>query len=208
MSTSYRRSEILPVAEDLVKAIRPFVADVMICGSIRRHKLQVKDIELVVKAHNEPTLFGDPSPDIAGLDRDLANLIEAGALRYDPDLKRDGDRYKRFLVNAPYAGAPSIAVDMFISEERNWGNIVAIRTGDGEFSKLLVTREDHKILTSYGLNRYGFMPVELQQKGGVLCHRGDEHAVIECPTEQSFFKVLGFTDVPDPKERCCTYKKR
>ena len=91
-------------------------------------------------------------------------------------------------------------MDLFIAEPGNWGNVLAIRTGNAAFSKGLVTER----------RSGGLMPPDLYQRDGFLwCRNGfgrvrtppsgsDER--LECPTEEAFFAALGLPTLP-PAER-------
>ena len=98
----------------------------------------------------------------------------------NPALKRNDDKYKRFLFD----GMP---LDLFIADEDNLGNILAIHTGNAEFSRLLVTPR----------NQGGLMPSYLKQKSGYLWNGNNQ---IVCRTEQDFFDALGIPFV-EPRER-------
>ena len=78
-------------------------------------------------------------------------------------------------------------LDLFIADEDNLGNILAIRTGNAEFSHQLVTPR----------NQGGLMPSYLKQKDGYLWNGNNQ---IVCRTEQEFFDALGIPFV-EPRER-------
>lgn len=147
-----------------------------IAGSIRREKPEgIKDIETVCipSISSQPSgLFGEGEVGAWALRDRISALVAAGDLAFDQQVKRNGERYKRFLFR-------SVPVDFFIADENNFGAIFAIRTGASEFShKLVMARR-------YG----GFMPGWLQQKEGYL--RDSSGKVIPVPTEEAFFQVIG-----------------
>lgn len=181
---------VLETALALVRALEPACSEVQIAGSLRRGKPEVKDIEIVV------CLLEDRPVHLARhtLSMALYRLTQDGTLKPDPEVKRNGDKYKRFLVNDLSADTPSLAVDLFIAERANFGNIFAIRTGDAEFSRLMMTCRE------WG----GFMPPKMEMRDGFLQqYRGtkaETYARIDCPTEEAFFAALGLPTLP-PEQR-------
>lgn len=171
-------------ARNVSEWLRPACSRIEICGSIRRKKPQVKDIELVVELTTEANpVFGEPASAKSSLDGLLAKLVRQGALSWDTQLKRNGPKYKRLKVNAYGA-----TLDLFIANPQNWGYIVAIRTGDADFSRALVLKE------SAG----GLMPRGYFHHEGFLKHL--DLGVIAVLTEEAYFHTLGL-DVPDPATR-------
>lgn len=181
------------VALELCALLAPGCLQIEIAGSLRRGKPTVKDIEIVA------CLRSDLPSHVAAskLDARLLTCLTTGLLQWDTTVKRRGERYKRFVV--PGRG---VAVDLFIADESNFGNIFAIRTGDADFTKLLVTSR----------NAGGLMhPAMRQDKGNLWrlysdmdasrCYRRLETPVIvPCPTEEDFFQALGLPLIP-PSER-------
>lgn len=178
-------------ADEVIGWLGPLCAEIEVAGSVRRQAAQVTDIEIVarVAAAKIVPVFGKPLR--TPLDTRLAALQAQGHIY--PDGK-DGGKYKRFRV-LKYG----VAVDLFLASEENWGNILAIRTGDKDFSHALVTMRW----------RGGLMPDGVVQKGGYLWRvvdmaGGEDTATLEkiaCPTEESFFAALGFGAVPEPAQR-------
>lgn len=173
-------------AEWLIERLAPACLQIAFAGGIRREKPEVKDIEIVAepKYEHARNLFGEIGAQHSILDQRIGELIDARVLDFDPELKRNGDRYKR-LILWERAKSP---VDLFVANSANWGNILAIRTGDADFSRALVTGR------LYG----GLMPTGMRQKDGMLW-RGTQP--LECFTEADFFAALGVAEVPDPRER-------
>ena len=174
------------IANSLIALLAPSCDLIAVAGSVRRMKPEVKDLEIVVspKLTVEPglaiDLFG-AAPDIpvdmpTQLLDALYTLRETGILEYDRRVKRDGAKYKRFIVNP--GTYRSIALDLFIADRHNFGNTLALRTGNAEFSKALVTQR----------RAGGLMPGYLPQKGGYLWYDSDR---VDCPTEENFFSRLG-----------------
>ncbi len=175
-------------ANEFIKLIAGGCVQAEIAGSIRRQKAEVKDIEIVVIEKRVEALaydmFGYRHPDDDSYDSLLSDCIgmavDGGKFDYDTKVKRNGDKYKRFV----YRG---MAVDLFIAEPDNFGNIFAIRTGNAEFSQLLVTQR----------NKGGLMPSWLRQKDGYLWSGNSK---IICKTEVDFFTAIGIPFI-EPRER-------
>lgn len=175
-------------ADKFQKLIAPYCDHVQVAGSIRRLKPEVNDIEIVavpkiyIEMAYDMFLNRCPPDDIVEnyLLGFLSKALSDGTLTLDPALKRNGDKYKRFLFD----GMP---LDLFIADEDNLGNILAIRTGNAEFSHQLVTPR----------NQGGLMPSYLKQKDGYLWNGNSR---IVCQTEQDFFDAIGIPFV-EPRER-------
>lgn len=176
------------LADLLVRdTLSPACVQVVIAGSIRRQKSEIRDIEIVVQPKLTAVLnmFGDIRGHDSELDNALAYAMRGGAIEYDRKVRRDGPKYKRLWLPAH-----EIAVDLFIADANNWGNILAIRTGNADFSKALVTKR------IYG----GLMPTDMRQQDGFLW-RG--LTLLAAPDEAAFFATLGIAaeDIPHPTQR-------
>lgn len=173
--------DIRTLATELVEQLRPGCDRIEIAGSIRRGKADPKDIEIVAvpcitDEIQELDLFGNVVDTIVcdHLYNQLQKLYAngTGPWTLDPNLRRNGPKYKRLMH-----WQTGIACDLFIADASNWGNILTIRTGPGDFSRELVTRA----------HRFG-----LKQDGGQLWreHRDGTRTVIPCPEERDFFAAL------------------
>jgi DNA polymerase/3'-5' exonuclease PolX len=99
------------IAERVVEVLRPFCDRIQIAGSIRREKLEVKNIEVVWI----PTR------------RELINFCQA----VDKWPKIKGQPFGKYTQRQ----LPGIKLDLFMAHKDNYGGIMLIRTGDWEFSK-------------------------------------------------------------------------
>ncbi|MGE4190723.1 MAG: hypothetical protein AB7G12_12605 [Thermoanaerobaculia bacterium] len=166
------------IAVELRNLLEPACAQIEIAGSIRRNARQVGDIEIVCQPRIEDApgqLFSNAQE--SKLERRLKTLFElSDRLSLDPELKRNGPRYKRLL----YRGTP---IDLFcVAPPAQWGALLAIRTGPAGFSKLLVTKRE------FG----GAMPAGIEQRDGHLVRRsGGILEPVETPSEAEYFRVLG-----------------
>ncbi len=175
-------------ARAVAALLRPACADLAVCGSVRRRREQVKDLELVLRPAKVAPVFGEPASGKGALEALLARLLFTGDLKRCPDPARrlDGPRQKRL-----WFPEGRMEVDLFIAapDGSNWGNTVAIRTGSFAFSKLLVTKR------SAG----GLMPKGHLHHDGYLWRLGQE--LVPCPTEADFFLALGIAEPPPPYDR-------
>lgn len=194
-------NEAQQLAETLLNALAPGCEQIVIAGSIRRLKALVKDIELVCSLR-AGGLFGD-EPDSAALQSVIDSLVSQGRIDYDPDNRKDGLKYKRLRVLA--SGLPIMCIDLFIADADNWGNQLTIRTGDADWSKLIVTARDHQTcLVTRPDQQFGLMPDGLRQWDGYLTRDGRR---VLCPTEESFFEALGLPFI-EPKHRSAETARR
>ena len=188
-------AEVCPAADEILAALLqgcphfgPNVRGV-IAGSLRRGETRIGDVEIVLEPRYDADLFGNALPTSAPLDAALKRCLDSGLLAWDKHTPRNGPRYKRFVI--PALGLP---LDLFLAGEGNWGNILAIRTGDADFSRLLVTRRA----------KGGLLPNWMRCGEGRLYGRAkgfpdyeeapdiNEFAenVLPCPTEEAFFHYL------------------
>lgn len=173
-------AEAQALAERVVDMLKPACLKIEIAGSVRRRKPVVGDIEIVALpiVEVQPDMFGASDTVASKLEYLIGELLENGNLVLDKVIRRNGEKYKRFRE----AG---IAIDLFIADPGNYGNILAIRTGDSSFSKALVT----------GRRDGGLMPTNLKQRDGYLW-RGNER--IDCSDEVTYFirMDMGWIDPP------------
>ncbi|HEY8600084.1 MAG TPA: hypothetical protein VIL85_16725 [Thermomicrobiales bacterium] len=198
----------LHTAEQLARHAQALLApachQIMVVGSVRRRKPQTKDVEMAVISKPAQPVFGDAASSKSRLDALLARLLLHGDLKLPtPDRRVDGPRQKRFLI--PQAGG--VELELWIADAAdNWGNTVAIRTGDYEFSKLLVTqRRDGGCLPNGWMHAHGYLwPFRLKQdERARLTARNAPEPPIACPTEDDFFVALGVPPelIPHPMAR-------
>lgn len=187
-------------AQYLIAAIAPGCHRVEVVGSLRRGKQYVSDVELLIipRIEREPreqtqqTLFGgvvaDEAHEINRFELRLSRLLDQfpDRLALNWDKPANGPRYKRlrFYADATEGQAVerlSIPVDLFtVLPPAQWGALYAIRTGDWEFSKLLVTHR----------SQGGLCPDDRYFLDGALRDRRTSE-VIPTETEEDLFSALG-----------------
>lgn len=176
--------EALHEARLLVRLLAPACERIEIAGSIRRSEKMIKDIEIVAKPLMIPDgtrLFEDEQ--VSALTKHIARLTasEDSELTLDPDLNRNGPKYKRLLWGQRKPVAATMPVDLFIvTPPATWGVILAIRTGPADFGQLLVT----------GRARGGACPGHLHVRDGALW---DGNEQVDTPEETDFLTAM---DVP------------
>lgn len=174
-------SQAKALAEALVVELAPYCKCIEIAGSIRRGKEEVKDIEIVAipKINVLYDLFSNPYDAVSAVDGILAEWQDERRI----DVGKDGPRQKRLWLISE-----AIAVDLFlVRPPAQWGVIFALRTGPAEFSKWLATRQP-----------WGALPPGVKMERGALWRNG---AIVETPTEKSFFEALGLPWVKPSKRR-------
>lgn len=170
-------------ADAFVGRIADACTDVLVCGSIRRRKPEVGDIEIVYAPLVTPVevpgdLFGGAKIELrdALLER-LDAAVAAGAIIPGSCL---GRRFRQYRV--PRLDAQ---LDLFVVRHpAQWGSIVAIRTGPADYSEWLMRRARH---------------LGLQQINGHL--EDNAGAVIETRTEEDYFRALRLDWVPPEHRR-------
>jgi len=216
------------LATVLVDLLAPACERIEVAGSIRRLKPHPNDIELVAVPTLQATLvalqkdmFGYDAGDTVQVGPcNLLNtlcdeLLKEGVLEQRTDKRGRhcwGTGIKRmvFFTNGDHA-----PVDLFqVIEPREWGVIFAIRTGPGDFNRLLVTNQwlggvcpkDRKVAGGrvWGL---GESPSEQQvwarmpaTKFAKLAEQSLLLPLFPTPAEEDFFRQLGVPCWP-PEER-------
>lgn len=150
-----------------------------IAGSVRREKPDVKDIELVVvpkkQAQGQVAMFEEVPNSIiqAPCKEFIVTANSIGKIIKGTPQGKYMQIELRELIN----------LDLFIANKINYGNIMLIRTGDWEFSKL-------------------FMGTVLR-KNGYYSEDGyvkKNNIVIPTPTEKTLFDICNLSYI-EPKDR-------
>jgi DNA polymerase/3'-5' exonuclease PolX len=175
MSTGDKTS--LAKASQIAKDFTSLIADVTrseVCGSIRRKKPTVGDIEIVALPEDRRLL-------LARLDR----LVADGTFRkatYGNTLNhRWGDTYRGLMFEG-------MKIEVFCATPENHGFIRWLRTGPGDANTHVMTR---MIQTDW--------PVRF--RGGYACHvDGDQEHKLDASTEAQIFDYLGLDEIK-PEDR-------
>ena len=158
----------------------------VIAGSVRRQMPDVGDIEhVVVPKMGEVKgtgLFAEPGNMLwQRCDDLLASGEIVKALYGDKQQTRWGEKYRGIA----WRGTKH---EIFTADAANWGSVLAIRTGPGEFSKAMVMK-----LNADGLYR--------QADGYLRYASGASVGQIKpCATEEAYFEAVGWK-YKAPEER-------
>ena len=120
------------IAKQVKDELSPYCDRIVIAGSVRRGKmLDVHDIEFVVipKYEMQPDLFMTMQP--------TGKNLLFSHIRKTRDVTvggKQGQKMVRFNV------CDSIQVEVYTASKRNWGYILALRTGPSDLSRILVTK--------------------------------------------------------------------
>lgn len=170
------------VAEEIIDKLQDHLMKYLICGSIRRQKSTVGDIDIVAVPKSVYALDEESLSDvISKIDPDggkiAKSLGKSGAKRF-----LNGDLIKRFQ----YKG---ISIDLYLADEATFGTLVLIRTGSKEHNIKLT-----KIARSKGLKLFA--------SGKGLCQVDDKDNVIKIinVNENEILSIL-LNYVPDPRDR-------
>jgi DNA polymerase/3'-5' exonuclease PolX len=131
-----------PLADKIAATMAPYAARVVVAGSIRRRKPEVKDVEIVaIPNYGEPDdLLGEHRPNLLAdwadkMQREgRIQWIKPGTSDIIPwPINPDGRYWRGWLVQA------KIKLDLFLAQPENFGAILMIRTGDADYSTQMVT---------------------------------------------------------------------
>jgi len=150
-----RLEEARRLGMEVVAEMSPACDRIVIAGSVRRGKAEPKDVEIVYitsMVERQVDMFTrDQVP--ATVER-LDDLVRDGFWCFDPVVKRNGPKYQRMIR----CGA---TVELFRAEAGNWGLVLALRTGPGDFNRLLVDRCG------------GAMPLDMRMERWVVVAAGE-----------------------------------
>jgi DNA polymerase/3'-5' exonuclease PolX len=165
-------TKALKLAQAFIRDIRDKCERIEIAGSLRRHKPEVGDIEIVCipKIVQGRDLFGGPGAP--------QNLLEEYIGTYH--LLKNGPKFKQIAL-------ASINIDLFITTPAQWGVIYTIRTGCAEFSHWLVTQRRNG----------GALPSNMRVNDGRIWI-GD--LLLETPAERDVFDAVGLHWI-EPEDR-------
>ena len=174
----WHHAEALIVAESLLASLSPACDRIELAGSIRRGRPDVGDIELlcIPKAGDNAFYHDD-------LDEVLRAMMACQRLAPRPS-KIGTHTYgpkNKLLVHVP-SGIP---VDVFSTDAKNWGMAFVVRTGPAELNIRMMAR-----FKSIGFAGHAY--------GGVTNRQGQE---IECPDEETVFRLLGWPYMPPEQRR-------
>jgi len=140
--------QAMTIAERVKTQLMPYCDRIEIAGSIRRHKPEVGDIEVVLI----------PKP------YDIGLFTSGIALIVNTWTKVRGELPCKYTQRMLPDG---IALDLFFATKKNWGLIYAIRTGSADYS--------HRVLAR-GWVRNGYKSANgMLSRNGVVVQVHEEH---------------------------------
>lgn len=178
--TRHSRDDVLPIAQEMARTLQIACEQLQIAGSIRRQKLDVKDVELVAIAK---TFDGQNA-----LHWLLDKLLEEGtiekALYGAKETTRWGDKYRGFM----YQG---IKFEIFITQPHSFGYQYWLRTGPGDAN-------------TYFMKLCKFRKAPFHVKDGEVWWND---TVLDIPDEQTWFKLLGISALSPNQRSVQTYTR-
>jgi DNA polymerase/3'-5' exonuclease PolX len=196
------------LADELVGLLGSSCEQVHVCGSIRRQRPTVGDIDLVCVPKLAPVadMFGIPTGNLNVLNYRLDDLCGEQVIRQgrgdDGKLVGWGPR----LRCAVYGG---MRVQVQQCEADNLGMWLVIRTGPADYSHAFVTpsgtscaiRDSAGNVVDYrpGLLPPGFAVTRSPEHGGFRLHRA--YLFVPTPTEASVYEALGREYLPPEARR-------
>lgn len=178
----------MALAEKLQAALAPVVERILICGSLRRHRLMVADIEVVyiprfIQAPIPESLFGETQP-VNVTDRIIDGLIAGRVLEKRQNTQgREAWGEKNKLARLVKTGVP---VDLFSATFENWWNYIVCRTGSADTNTRIASLAKER---GWKWNPYG---------SGFTSLGGGEPYVVT--SEEDVFRFVGLPYL-DPCER-------
>lgn len=182
------------IAEEVVSLLSPYCREIIICGSVRRGKAEyIKDIDLVVHPIIE-TVERQPSL-LAGLPGDhvvtVNYLLEFLTSRSVIDLGIEIVSVGKVKHRLHHHGG-NIDIELYcVTDVRQWGVAVALRTGPAEFSARLAAFPLylHWHITNQVIHQHekgGRPGARIECKRGLACS-----LIVATPNEDDVFEVLG-----------------
>ena len=174
--------DALQIASVLLKMFEPHCDRIMIAGSLRRYKPQVKDIEIVcipkgckMQYTVKEDFFGNKQT-THSITKPCPEFVQVVEQFHKIKGEATG-RYTQRKINN------QIVLDLFNCTADNWGYILAIRTGSADYS--------YKILGSHWVSK-GYKGTD-----GMLYKNGEP---VKVPEERQLFELCGLKFI-EPKFR-------
>jgi DNA polymerase/3'-5' exonuclease PolX len=198
-------AEAVVIADRLMENLKPHCVQgsCIIAGSIRCKKPRVGDVEIVCIPKRKVTHvdhtedqtemnFEDSEPSEKNMVVQHLHKNKGEDARSYTIIK-GGDRYHQII----FAG---MQCDIFMTTPKQWGRILALRTGPANCSKKMASR-----WVSMGYKGYKGELIRMKQDkyGNLTAPYRDENGnriKPEFPTEKSFFEFLGW-DYIEPENR-------
>jgi DNA polymerase (family 10) len=170
------RSDVEPLATEILREIEPYCQKAVIVGSIRRQRCKINDIDILVLPTSPTSMYHRPTSDMwRMIIKDLRN-------RFYVITEKQGE--KLFTGYVPFKGRGHVQVDLYRATADTWGILLLVRTGSKEHNVHLCN-----LAISKGLRL--FYSEGLVKDG----------QIIACRTEEEVFQALGLPFiVPQDRE--------
>lgn len=155
------------LADTVIAKLKPVTDRIMVAGSVRRQKRECHDIDIVLipKRRHIKDLFGMVTSHVPI--EDFCNRIDS----WEKSIGEATGKYTQRIIDG-------MKVEISMCNFDNFGNISLIRTGDKDFSKIIMTR----------VLKCGF-----EQHDGYLWNGSKKMPLLE---EEQYFKILDLPFVP------------
>lgn len=147
----FARAVALAVAAELCRVIEGDCERLLCCGSLRRRKPLVGDIELVyLSRHTEERAGLFDTERVALVDRRLKELLSAGVIGKRRNVH--GSEMWGAKNKLAFHCASGVPVDFFAATAENWWNYVVCRTGGAQSNTAIASAAQRK---GWKWNPYG-----------------------------------------------------
>lgn len=186
-----------PIADRIVELLGPHCVPgrLHIAGSIRRQKVEVKDLEIVCEAKREfvaSDLFGNGVMVIVPGFIETINLIAKEIVKGKPD-----GRQMQIILKGP----DKFTLDLFLPQPEDYFRQYAIRTGNAEYAASVIANGWRNIgwcgTTNAGLRQQKFC---VQRPSGWFCLNLESPTPTAWQSEEEFFNWIG-VPFQDPRDR-------
>jgi DNA polymerase/3'-5' exonuclease PolX len=176
------------IAEKIVEELKPYCEIINIAGSIRRGKIEVKDIEIVAlpKCEESGLLFGESKREPMKSFYDKAHSLGG--------IVKGGKRYIQLVLKE------DVKLDLFIPEHYDYYRQFALRTGSADYSHKVIAVSWNKkgwVGTDEGLRKHS----DCIQKGKKwVCLNAEAEKPPIWRDEKEFFDWAGIKYI-EPEKR-------
>ena len=158
------------LALDVLRIIEPYVDRAEIAGSVRRHKADCGDVEIVAIPKIESDLFPDTAVTFCTSERPAYPIRQVLSAHFE---------FTKGREHMLQYSTPLCLLEVYLTTPEQWGVIFTLRTGPAEFSHRLVTAR----------NQGGMCPSWLQIAEGRVKVR-KTGVLLDTPEESDVFKAL------------------
>lgn len=165
-------------ANQVVHDLEPLCERILVCGSVRRLQPVCSDLDIVCIPRRDPVkdMFGQ----LTGYE-----VYPEFVTKINSWKKLKGEPTGKYTQRFVYG----VKVELSMCTHDNWGNIVLIRTGNADFSHMIMKR---------------VLKCGLEQREGFL-YDGDK--IISLKEEQDYFDILNLPYIEPPHRNADSFRK-